>query len=55
VLRSSVPNCVVAMLPSSRRQLTVTVNSNFASSSIASQTLHGHDRQQAPRFLPVSI
>jgi hypothetical protein len=28
------PNCVVAMLPSSRRQLTVMVNSNFASSSI---------------------
>jgi hypothetical protein len=32
--RSSVPNCVVAMLPSFRRQLTVMVNSNFASSSI---------------------
>jgi hypothetical protein len=34
VLWSSVPNCVVAMLSSSRRQLTVMVNSNFASSSI---------------------
>jgi hypothetical protein len=32
-LQTSVP-CVVAMLPSSRRQLTVMVNSNFASSSI---------------------
>ena len=29
VPRSSVPNCVVAMLPSSRRQFTVMVNSNF--------------------------
>ena len=29
-----VPNCVVTMLPSSRRQLTDMVNSNFASSSI---------------------
>ena len=32
--RPSVPNCVVTMLPSSRRQFTVMVNSNFASSSI---------------------
>jgi hypothetical protein len=31
---SRVPDCVVAMLPSSRRQFTVMVNSNFASSSI---------------------
>jgi hypothetical protein len=33
--RARVANWVVAMLPSSRRQLTVMVNSNFASSSIA--------------------
>jgi hypothetical protein len=32
--RSRVPDCGVAMVPSSRRQLTVMVNSNFASSSI---------------------
>ena len=52
--RSRVSNCVVAMLPSSRRQFIVMVNSNFASFSIRQPTLHGHDRQQARRFLPVS-
>ena len=32
-------DCVVAMLPSSRRQLTVMVNSNFASSSIGQRNI----------------
>jgi hypothetical protein len=29
--------------------------SPFWSSSAGSQTLHGHERQKAPRFLPVSF
>ena len=46
------------MLPlgyAARRQLTVMVTLISLLPPLASQTLHGHDRQQAPRFLPVSF